>query len=372
MSGGAMTFQSSFALTSAEKFILLLALSFLILAGLSVIFIFVSRLVKSIRVRKRNVLREATQPHLYQLIANEYDIESAKFRAITSQLASMIGQSTLKRQVLTDQMIELKKSVSGAAARCLSELYTALNLNADSLRKIRSWSWYDKASGIREVSEMDHKPAIQLLEKYLDAPNTTLREEALIALVKLNTGSDFSFLDRYQGTISDWLVINLHKHLASRDQRTTPSFERWLNNPNESVVMFALQMMKKFKQYNQASAVSPLVVSKNKNVAKLALETLTELEAFTETEFVSSIIQTYWEEDVLCISAIKYLGQAGDPHRDISVIEKFLSHPNYLVRFEALLALKKLKADPALVLSWTTQYEQLNKIHVHQSEALLQ
>src|SRR5687768_7368203 len=78
----------------------------------------------------------------------------ASVRFYQTQLIKDMGQSTLAKQVMIDQLIVLKKSLLGSSAAKLNSVFKKLQLNSVSLKKMNSGEWPERAQGIFELAQM--------------------------------------------------------------------------------------------------------------------------------------------------------------------------------------------------------------------------
>ena len=66
-------------------------------------------------------------------------------------------------------------------------------------------------------------------------------------LCRLSDDDPFEFLSHLKRPFSLWEQITLHE-LIIQHNIPVPSFKKWLTSPNPTVVMFALRMIREFKQ----------------------------------------------------------------------------------------------------------------------------
>lgn len=340
-----------------------------------IVFLFVSRLLKSFEQKRSDALRLQFRNIINEFIVTEGIAEShnpataVEFKINT--LKAMI-RSGFSKQVLLDQIIEIKKNLSGNSVIPLMTIYSHLKLHEVSLKKLRSLRWYLKATGIRELSEMDYAEAVPLITKFLASRNNTLREEAILAHLRLDSEHRLTFLDSYEDDVTLWMRINLHHYLQKMDVRTLPQFSTWFNNTNASVVLFAINMMKAFRQLGSMNELAKLLDHENETVVAVAVETISILEGFEHADAVAALGTSHFADEVTAKRIVQCLGNVGDKKHH-SLLLKFVLHPVYEVRFEALRSLKKLGFD-------TTNFgtnrgvdnDEVRRILNHLSEPLLQ
>lgn len=368
-------FELWYPLTSGELKIFGLAIFFFLVGSAFIITLFASRIIKSYLHNKAKRIKSEVRKKINALVVNETfstkEVPDSAFEFRMEELWNILGPSGFARQVLIDQILDTKKNLSGTAVHVLTASYFGLGLERQSLKKLKHFAWRKKALGIRELSEMNYRKAVPNISKFINSSNQTLREESVMALVRLNTKQSLEFLDYYSGTITPWMQINIHHYLQKSDLRKLPQFSRWFSNGNESVVLFSIRMAKQFRQSSAISALLPLCYHPQKSIAEEAIETLGELEAFEHREHVVKLTPTYWEDADVSIKILQCLCKIGDPYQDTHIILEFLNHPAYDVRFEAVKALKKLGLSDQRILS-NTSGKGIKEIIAHTAEPLLQ
>lgn len=345
---------------SREEFLIIAIAVGLLLVGFAfIILLFASRIVKSHFQDKKKKFKSRTQKILNALVINETFSTKEKFDSVfeyrMTELRHVLKSSNFARQVLIDQILELKKNLTGGAVRVLTATYFALELEKLSLKKLKRHAWRKKALGLRELSEMHFHAAIPLISKFIHSTNQTLREESVMALVRFNTGKSFQFLDYYAGEITPWMQINIHHYLQKSDLRKLPQFNQWFSSKNVSVVLFSINMAKHFRQSSAIPHLLPLCYHPDKKVATEAIESLGELEAFENRVQLIKLTPTYWEDADISAKILQSLGKIGDPYEDTHIILEFLNHQNYDVRFEAVRTLKTLGLTDDRILANTAR-----------------
>ncbi len=306
--------------------------------------IFVSRMIKSHYRRREHSLRFRYQKILNKIVVNEtcseVGLPNAAFEYYMAELRLVLGGSNFSRQLLLTQIMEFKKSLTGNSASALVKTYYDLLLFKESFRKVKNRKWQKKALGIRELAEMEYRKSIPSIVRFLYTRNQTLREESIMALVRLEE-KPLSFLNHYKGDLSPWMRINVHRYLRNLDYRNLPSFSKHFNHSNLSVRLFSISMARHFRQSSSLHDLAELLYSDNPKVVGLAIAALGELEAYQYRQTIADLSKHVWRFEKLAIRVLKCLGNIGDKQADLEVVGEFLSHPCYSVRFQAVAALKK-------------------------------
>jgi len=273
-------FGRSFALVNL--LIIVIVISIVTMVSL-LIFILLNRRRMEWKEKLYQYLLEAYQGLLIEYLYGESDIE--KFNEIAS--------SRYRRQVLIDQIKDVSVNLKGDSWAKLRELYLKLGLGAESLRKAYDRRWHIKIKGFRELAYMNMKDANEEIFKCLNSGNEILRMEAQIALVRLNDDNPFGFLDHLIRPFSLWEQITLHE-LIVQHGIDVPEFRQWLNSPNDTVVMFALRMIKEFNQISAEGEVRKILNHNSGGVRRIAIEVAGDLKLESTLEVMKRM---YKNED---------------------------------------------------------------------------
>lgn len=221
-----------------------------------------------------------------------------------------IASNGYRRQVLIDQMIDVSINLKGEEAKKLTGLYKLLGLDRDSIKRAYDWRWHKKIKGFRELAFMNIKDANQAIYKAINSSNEILRMEAQIALVWLGEGDNFDFLSHLKRPFSLWEQITLHSLLIQHNI-TPPQFSKWLKSDNPTVVMFALRMIREFKQKEAESDFPELFNHPDTSVRELAVQVAGDLEMRST---LNAMKQTYKkQENNICLEIVKSMGKMPDP-----------------------------------------------------------
>src|SRR5688572_23556087 len=235
-----------------ERVIIIAAILFFVIGFAFIITLFVSRIVKSYFQNRERKIKASFQKKLNAIAINETfstkEVPDSAFEFRMAEIRNILGSSTFAQEILIDQILDLKKNLTGAAVHALTATYFALTLQKQSRKKLNQFAWRNKALGIRELSEMNYQEAIPQISKFIHSSNQTLQEESVMALVRRNTEKSLQFLDFYTGNITLWMQINIHNYLQKSDLRKLPQFHQWFTSKNESVITFSINMAKQFRQ----------------------------------------------------------------------------------------------------------------------------
>jgi hypothetical protein len=220
--------------------------------------------------RVRQMLKEK-----YQLMLMDYLFSDDEHPEIPGKI-DWISAKRYNREILMDEMKDLIVNLSGDYADSLRDLYYRLNLDRDSLRKTYSKRWHIRIKGFRELSFMNLKRANDEIARCLNSSNSILRMEAQLALVRLNDEDRFAFLDKIEHPFTKWEQMNVHEMIMNYNLEV-PDFRKWLDSRNRTVVIFALDMIRVFKQKHAAADVIDMLENDDVEIRATAVKVLGEL-----------------------------------------------------------------------------------------------
>lgn len=99
----------------------------------------------------------------------------------------------------------------------------------------------EKISSKLGKTRLDHRYVHNEMERCLNSSNEILRMEAELAWIRLDIDDPFSFLDKLGQDFTPWEQLHVFE-MIKRNKVTLPDFSRWLNSPNETVVLFCRRM----------------------------------------------------------------------------------------------------------------------------------
>jgi HEAT repeat protein len=361
-------------LPAEVKVFLLISLVATTGAVLFIAFLLSSRQVKNDIKFRETVFRDRFQTSLnvILLMDSSQNEPQASSQFYLSQLQRDMGDSRIAKQVMTDQLINLKKNIAGSSSDSLTNVYKKLGLNLFSQQKANSMWWSTKAQGIFELAQMDDKESFEKIKSNLSSRNETVREEAFMALVKLDKDNSLQFLNEYNASISPWMEMRIHQHLSNSDKRNLPDFSQWFNHQNLDVALFAIDMARQFRQLNSVKQLMQLLNDSNEMKIVLVIETLGDLEGHEAVTSLSNCVSKFWKNESISKRIARALGKIGYNENHWQVLAEYLKHPDYSVRFEAAQSLHKSGDRPKQVLKTANSDHTLNALVNHVEDPLLQ
>mgnify|MGYP001266241162 CR=1 FL=1 len=217
-----------------------------------------------------------------------------------------IASDNFRRQVLIDQMIDVSVNLKGETEEKLMNLYRELNLDQDSLARARSRKWHKKIKGFRELAFVGITDGNDEIHRALNSKNEILRMEAQIALVRLSDKDHFEFLSQLKRPFSLWEQITLHD-LIIQHELPVPEFSRWLSSDNPTVVMFALRMIREFKQKDAEREINKVLLHRDPAVSQLAVQVAGDLDMRTTLDTMKRMYK--FQEYNNCLEIVKSMGK---------------------------------------------------------------
>ena len=212
----------------------------------------------------------------YQELLMDYLFDEEKQEAAIAEL-DRIASNPMNRQVLINQMIDLSVNLKGEIREKVQKLYIRLGLKKHSMRNAYSRKWHNNVKGFRELAFMNIRDANEKIIESLNSSNEILRMEAQIAMVRLADKDHYEFLDLLEKPLSLWEQVTLHE-LQIQHNLKVPAFKKWFSSENESVVIFALEMVAWYNQRGVGKEIIGLFEHKSENVRNTAYRVCGEIE----------------------------------------------------------------------------------------------
>jgi len=274
------------------------------LSMLSMIILLIIILLNRTRLEKEEKLRQYLS-ETYQTMIVDY-----LFSSINTDRFFEIASNKFRRQILIDQMIDVSINLKGDTENKLQNLYLSLGLDEDSIKRAHDFRWHKKIKGFRELAFMNIKDANNEIRRVLNSGNEILRMEAQIALVRLTDHDHFSFLSSLRRPFSLWEQITLHDLIIQHDL-PVPSFKKWLGVANPTVIMFALRMIREFKQKDAEDEVRELLDHSSQEVRRLAVQVAGDMDMRSTLDIMKKMYKT--QDYNTCLEIIKSMGKMPDP-----------------------------------------------------------
>jgi hypothetical protein len=286
-------FGKSVALVNALIFTIIASLATMLILLLVILF-------NRNRMEKEAKLRQYLMEQYQSLIVDYL------FGNTGSEQFMKIASDNFRRQVLIDQMIDVSVNLKGETEAKLMNLYRELSLDQDSLARARSRKWHKKIKGFRELAFVGITDGNDEIYRALNSRNEILRMEAQIALVRLSDKDHFEFLSQLKRPFSLWEQITLHD-LIIQHELPVPDFSRWLSSENPTVVMFALRMIREFKQKEAEQEIKKVLLHRDPAVSQLAVQVAGDLDMRSTLDTMKRMYK--FQEYNNCLEIVKSMGK---------------------------------------------------------------
>lgn len=282
--------------------LLILIIYFIVNLIVVITIVFISRVRK---IRKERKIKKIEDE--FQLLLAEFLFDTNNEREAYNKLRSTSG--SFKRNILVDELMKLCVDLSGEVLEKLKELYFAMELNKDSLSRLKDNRWFVKVKACRELTRMKAYEAKKEIEKLLDSKNEILRAEAQMALIELSEENPYYFLEKLTKPFLPWEQLNVHV-MMQRNSYEIPDFSKWLMLENETVVLFAIEMIRVYRQIMNAPKIIKFFKHPNPMLKEAAIITAGEL---GYVEVVPELIKIYNEvEDEFKVLILRSMQRLAD------------------------------------------------------------
>ena len=307
-------------------------------------------------LRNRNIHRERANLHkkreLAPMISNflffeqESDTELREtYIRMKLEIREML-KDTGNRRVLTEVLMDLRLDISGDARNRLFRLYQDLGLDQDAYQLLNSWRWERVSRGIRQLTEMRVTQAYGFIRKFINDRRGVIRKQAELATVTLREEGMAYFLDTTRYGISEWQQLKLLEILQHREAYEPPRFGDWLLSENKHVVLFALRLIRHYRQNEAEAAILQLLRHRDQGVKVAAIECIREFHFESARTPLKALFKKSGEAVKLAIlNTLETIGNPGDCE---FLHEQAHSDGNFIVRSKARSVLNRLAPDTVL------------------------
>ncbi len=247
------------------------------------------------------------------------------------------------RRLLAEILLDLQKDVSGDTLKRLFKLYQDLGLHQDAYLKLRSWRWEVVSKGILELTKMQVLDSYPFITRFLNDKRSTIRKQAEIATVTLKHEGINFFLDSTRYRISEWQQLKLLDVIRNFEDFNPPRFKVWLTSKNRDVVLFALRLIKYYKQNDANASITQLVKHKNDQIKTEAINCIKE---FCVKEALDTLKNVFWKCRVdiklLILDTVAALGDEQDL-TFLQLVEK--KETNFIIKSKALGSINSISPE---------------------------
>ncbi|MFK7904208.1 MAG: HEAT repeat domain-containing protein [Chitinophagales bacterium] len=302
-------------------------------AGLSCILVSITcirRVVDNKRQKKVNLLIDKYQSYLAELVSDDYEDDMLKMLDSSEEqnlaLSLLDISKPLHRKLLLEEMLSMQRYIAGKSASKIRELYLTLGFKEESLKQLKSRHWETVVRGISALSSMDIIDAYPIIFELVSHKHLKINEAAMVAHIQLST-DPLAFLDNYKGLLTEWHQYRMHSALSKLPMEEIPIFDRWMDNPNESVVEFVIKMSGLFQQAELAPKLARFLQDDSQAIQLASIKALAIVGTEEAVEpLINAFKQT--KDNQFKIEIIKTL-ETLTSDEDLSFFEQQFTIKNY-------------------------------------------
>ena len=244
------------------------------------------------------------------------------------------------REYFLEKLVDSEKKFSGTASQKIKELFVDYDLQKESLKKLNQKKSFLIAGGIQELTAMRVETAVPQIASFLAHRCPQVYQEAQYSMVVFKGFEGLRFLNTATTKISDWQQLRLLLSVTHIPNNGPAEVERWLQSINESVIIFSLNLVRKFQMLSLYSSVWTLLGHGAVPVRIHAVQTLLSLEKSGTMTELAIIFET---QPVKVQAEILKVMEISRDQRTVDFLKKQLQeHPATVIKIHAAEALHAL------------------------------
>lgn len=330
------------ALEPRYKIVIFLVIALLISAAIMISIVLRERSRKnSIEARERRIKRQV-EPIIQEIVFTEQD--ASQFKDAIKKINRIVDSTLYRRSnmnILNELILYYHRNLGGEAFTRLENLYREIGLKQIALENLRNGEWHVRAKAINDLSTMRMGETLFEILQYTDAENMHVRNEAQYAAVKLGGKKAMSFLNDLESPMSEWQQIRLLDQSRKFEYELIDHIGPWLRSKNDTVVIFALILMRHLNQYHEREQLRKLLYHRNEKVQEKAIETAIEL---AYSECIENLYEVYELTKNLRVktAVLKAMGELGGSKETGHLREVLVSGKEYELVMAAAKGLKRM------------------------------
>lgn len=245
-----------------------------------------------------------------------------------------VFEKSWARQALIDRLIHYSNNVRGAMGDHIRSLYIQLELDKDSMKKMKSRKWNKKVQALNELMNMNMSVADVTLLPLTNSRNRELRAAARHAYIKLSKNEPFKFFDVATEPLLLWDQVELFKIISTTEHIAIPTFARWITySNNKTVVSFCMKLVVHYNQISAVPAVIKLLDTKDHYLRAEAINCLGKMKIL---EVEDKLVYLYNSQPQNCqIEILKALGRISSGKHISFLRQEFLHSTDFELRKHA-------------------------------------
>lgn len=330
------------ALEPRYKIVIFMIAGLLILGAVMISVVLRERSRKNgIEARERRIKR-MVEPIIQEVVFTEQD--ASELKDAVKKIQRAIDSPLYRRSnmaILNELLLYYHRNLGGEAFIRLENLYREVGLKQMTLENLRSNDWHRKAKAINDLSSMRMGETLFEVLQYTDDPDQNIRYEAQYAAVKLGGKKAMKFLDDLETPMSEWQQIRLLDQALKFEYELIDSIGPWLKSKNDSVVIFALILMRHLNQYHERSELRKLLYHRNELVQEKAIETAIELAYGESLENLYEVFELT-KNTRIKTRILRAMGELGGSPEVGFLRETLARNKDYDILLEAARSLKRM------------------------------
>ncbi len=306
-----------------------LSLVFFILTLFSIVFLKILRSRLRIISSVENKYKRQYEQDLVNYLFSLGDEDSKELLIETIEKFKKVNKSSFRRRILIGVFLKLKGEISGEMAVAIDDLYIKSELIKTALTNLRSNKWYKIANSIREFNHFKVTKVRNILIANYNYPRKEIRIEMELYMVNLFNFKGLRFLNNMKTQMSRWEQIQILEILKNKENHEPSDVTPWLRSENDSVVIFALSLVKIYNLIETKDELLKLIYHASEAIRIEAINVL----GFLNISEIKDIIiadfsQRSLEEQLAVFNILEDLYDSSDE----DFFKEQLNHPVFDIR----------------------------------------
>ncbi len=235
------------------------------------------------------------------------------------------------RRILISILLNFHENLKGEINNIIPEIYVNLGLHNDSFKSVKSIFDYRKIQGIRELTYLYPKGAMEIISDLINYKNDHVRSEAQTAFIKLNPDNPFRFFDILIKPFTRWTQLTAF-HLIRLYQLPVPEFVKYLESKHFNIRNFSLRMITYFQQLENVSEIFKMLDSNEEITRFLTYKAINDLRLYEGKELIKIRFSSETEKNKLeIVKALRNIGLT----EDLDFLENVISKESVSLKIEA-------------------------------------
>ena len=257
---------------------------------------------------KENIENE-TNSFLTELIFSDYKPKEIKKKINEFKSKHQLNHNL--RKFILNKIIHIKENLNETNEYTILLIYKYFGFDQISNKLIRNRKWSSKSEAFHHYQNIGYKIKTGHVKQFLDSKNTSLRSNAIIALISLSD-KKFDVLDNYKYNISKSDEVKILDIIYRKKSNIPKNINNWLNSKNDSIVIIAIKLIVRFRQQEDLSLeqISILLKSENHLVRKEVILAIRELVIFKANEIIITHfnVETNLRNKISVIKTLNIIG----------------------------------------------------------------